>query len=112
MPRSKKKSGEIIGTFNSEAIAMKGSALVFVGLALGCAAGAVGLVPSRSIGQTSGNSSAVAQYCTDTGDFNDTAALDGVVRRAGSEGWELIGVYRPTGIGATHVDYVCFRRPR
>jgi len=93
-------------------IDMKGSFLVLIGIALGCAAGAAGLAPSRSVGQTPGSPAAVAQYCTDTGDFNDTAALDSLVRRAGREGWELIGVYRPAPIGATHADYVCFRRPR
>jgi hypothetical protein len=91
---------------------MKASALVLVGITLGCAAGAAGLAPSRSVGQTPANPAAVAQYCTDTGDLNSTAALDGVVRRAGAEGWELIGVSRPTQLGLTHVDYVCFRRPR
>jgi hypothetical protein len=91
---------------------MKGPVLVLVGITLGCAAGVVGLVPSKTVGQTPGGSLAVAQYCTDTGDFNNTSALDGVVHRAGGEGWELVGVYRPSGIGANHVDYVCFRRPR
>jgi hypothetical protein len=92
---------------------MKGSILVLLGLAVGCAAGAVGLTPSTSIGQTASAPFAVAQYCTDTGDFNNTAALDSMVRKAGSEGWELVGVYRPAGhLGVTHVDYVCFRRPR
>jgi hypothetical protein len=89
---------------------MKGSVLVLMGIALGCAAGAVGLTPSRSIGETRGAS--VEQYCTDTGDYNDTSALDSIVRKAGNEGWELIGVYRPSNLGATHYDYVCFRRPR
>ena len=92
---------------------MKGSILVFLGLALGCAAGAVGLTPSTSIGQTAGGSPKVAQYCTDTSDFNNTAALDSLVRKAGDDGWELVGVYRPAAhLGVTHVDYVCFRRPR
>lgn len=91
---------------------MKGSILVFLGLALGCAAGAVGLTPSTSMGQTAGWPK-VAQYCTDTADFNNTAALDTLVRKAGDDGWELVGVYRPVAhLGVTHVDYVCFRRPR
>jgi hypothetical protein len=92
---------------------MKGSILVLFGLALGCAAGAVGLIPSTSIGQTATSTPKVAQYCTDTNDFNSTAALDSLVRKAGDEGWELVGVYRPAAhLGITHVDYVCFRRPR
>jgi hypothetical protein len=92
---------------------MKGSILVLFGLALGCAAGAVGLTPSTSIGQTATGAPKVAQYCTDTNDFNNTAALDSLVRKAGDEGWELVGVYRPAAqLGITHLDYVCFRRPR
>ena len=88
---------------------MKASVLVLVGLVVGCAAGAVGLGPTRA--QTA-PAVPIAQYCTDTGDYNDTGALDRLVRQAGQEGWELIGVYRPSPMGATHLDYVCFRRPR
>ncbi len=92
---------------------MKGSILVLMGIALGCAAGAAGFGPTNSIGQTAGGPHAVAQYCTDTADFNNTAALDSLVRKAGDDGWELVGVYRPAAhLGVTHVDYVCFRRPR
>ena len=68
---------------------------------------------SHTIGQTASGSLEVAQYCTDTSDFNNTAALDSLVRKAGDEGWELVGVYRSAAhLGVTHVDYVCFRRPR
>jgi hypothetical protein len=91
---------------------MKGIGLVLVGIALGCAAGMVGLAPSTDVGQARAGASTVAQFCTDTGDFNNTAALDSAVRRAGDEGWELVGVYRPTALGTTHADYICFRRPR
>ena len=91
---------------------MKGSVLVLMGIAVGCAAGAAGLAPSKGVGQTAGGAHVVAQYCTDTGDFNNTAALDGIVRKAGDEGWELVGVYRPSSLGVIKVDYVCFRRPR
>jgi hypothetical protein len=52
----------------------------------------------------------VDQYCTSTGDFNNIEAVDQMVRRAGSDGWTLVGVYRATQVGATHEDYVCFRR--
>ncbi len=90
---------------------MKGSVLVLIGLALGCAAGAIGLAPSTNVGQARAAGS-IEQFCTDTADYNNTAALDSLVRKAGSDGWELVGVYRPTAIGGTHVDYVCFRRPR
>ena len=90
---------------------MKGSILVLLGLVLGCAVGAVGLAPSTTVGQARAAAS-VEQYCTDTADFNNTATLDSMVRKAGYDGWELVGVYRPTQLGATHVDYVCFRRPR
>jgi hypothetical protein len=45
---------------------MNRSVLVLVGIALGCAASAVGLVPSKSVGQTAGVPPAIAQYCTDT----------------------------------------------
>jgi hypothetical protein len=34
------------------------------------------------------------------------------VRKAGEQGWELVGVYRPSPIGYSKVDYVCFRQPR
>lgn len=90
---------------------MKASVLVLVGLVVGCAAGAVGVGLAPTQAQTAGPV-AIMQYCTDTGDFNDTEALDRLVRQAGKEGWELIGVYRPSPVGATHLDYVCFRRPR
>jgi hypothetical protein len=89
---------------------MKGSILVLMGVALGCAAGAVGFAPSRSVGQT--RSAAVEQYCTDTGDYNNISELDRMVRAAGNDGFELIGVYRPNSLGATYHDYVCFRRAR
>jgi hypothetical protein len=89
---------------------MKASVLVLLGVVVGCAAGAVGLAPTATRAQPAPG--AIAQYCTDTGDFNDTEALDRLVRQAGKEGWELIGVYRPSPVGATHLDYVCFRRPR
>jgi hypothetical protein len=89
---------------------MKASVLVLMGIAVGCAAGAVGLGPARNVSRAA-TGQAVAQYCTDTGDFNNTEALDALVTKAGHEGWELIGVYRPSQIGATHADYVCFRRP-
>ena len=91
---------------------MKGIGLVLMGIALGCAAGMVGLAPSPNVSQARAGVLGVAQFCTDTGDFNNTAALDSAVRKAGDEGWELVGVYRPTEIGTTHADYVCFRRPR
>jgi hypothetical protein len=88
---------------------MKASVLALVGIIVGCAAGAVGLAPTRA---QVAPAAAIMQYCTDTGDFNDTAALDRLVRQAGQDGWELIGVYRPSPLGATHFDYACFRRPR
>ena len=89
---------------------MKAVALVSIGIALGCAAGAVGLAPSARPSHAAATS--IAQYCTDTGDFNNTAAVDAVVRKAGNEGWELVGVYRAAAVGVSHVDYVCFKQPR
>ena len=50
---------------------MKASLLVLTGIALGCAAGAVGLGPSRTHSQGR-IALPIEQYCTDTGDFNDT----------------------------------------
>jgi hypothetical protein len=85
--------------------------LVLLGLALGCAAGAVGLVPSASVGQT-GSTLAVQQYCTDTGDFNNTEALNALVQKAGAQGWELVTVARAEAVGMSKADYVCFRRGR
>ena len=104
---------------------MKGSLRMLIGIVLGAgAAAAVALTPASSVGQVPAAPAvaatpppparplAVAQYCTDTGDFNNTAALDSLVRRAGAQGWELVGVYRPNTLGATKADYVCFKRPR
>ena len=105
---------------------MKGTARLLIGIVLGAgAAAAVALSPSVSVGQVPpaaapapapasppARPTAVAQYCTDTGDFNNTSALDGLVRKAGAQGWELVGVYRANTLGATKVDYVCFKRPR
>jgi hypothetical protein len=97
---------------------MKGSLRVLMGIILGAGAAAVvALTPAASVGQTAGTPPpghllAIAQYCTDTGDYNNTGALDGLVRKAGAQGWELIGVYRAAPMGATKVDYVCFKRPR
>jgi len=91
---------------------MRASLLVLFGIALGCAASAVGLGPSPSLGQGTQTWAQVSQYCTDTGDFNNTNALNDLVKRAGDAGWELVGVYRPAPLGMTHADYVCFRRPR
>ena len=54
----------------------------------------------------------VEQYCTDTGDFNNSDALDKLVRSAGAQGWELVTVARAENIGLAKVDYVCFRRGR
>lgn len=106
---------------------MKGSLRMLIGIVLGAgAAAAVALTPASSVGQVPAAPAptapatpppparplAVAQYCTDTGDFNNTASLDSLVRKAGAQGWELVGVYRPNTLGATKVDYVCFKRPR
>jgi hypothetical protein len=90
---------------------MKGYVLALLGIAVGCAAGAAGLGPASSVGQT-GGVRAVEQYCTDTGDFNNSDALDKLVRSAGAQGWELVTVARAENIGLAKVDYVCFRRGR
>src|SRR5438477_10561390 len=102
---------------------MKGTVRLLIGIVLGAGA-AVALSPSVSVGQVPpaaaaaaaaapppARPTAVAQYCTDTGDFNNTSALDGLVRKAGAQGWELVGVYRANTLGATKADYVCFKRP-
>jgi hypothetical protein len=83
---------------------------VLLGIAVGCAAGAVGFVPSASVGQAGARG--VEQYCTDTGDFNNTEALNGLVQKAGSQGWELVTVARAEAVGMSKADYVCFRRAR
>jgi hypothetical protein len=64
-----------------------------------------------SAGQT-GSVHTIEQYCTETGDFNNVAALDAVVRHAGTEGWELAAVARAEAVGMSKSDYVCFRRAR
>ena len=88
---------------------MKASVLALVGIIVGCAAGAVGLAPTRA---QVAPAAAIMQYCTDTGDFNSSDALDKLVRSAGAQGWELVTVARAENIGLTKVDYVCFRRGR
>jgi hypothetical protein len=90
---------------------MKGYILALLGIAVGCAATAAGLGPSPSVGQT-GGARAIEQYCTDTGDYNNTAALDTTVRQAGAAGFELVAVARAENVGVTKFDYVCFRRAR
>jgi hypothetical protein len=90
---------------------MKGYVLVLLGIAVGCAAGAAGVVPSVSVGQA-GGARAVEQYCTDTGDFNNTEALNALVQKAGGQGWELVAVARAEAVGVSKADYVCFRRAR
>ena len=90
---------------------MKGYVLVLLGIAVGCAAGAAGVGPSVSVGQTGGGR-AVEQYCTDTGDFNNTDALNALVQKAGGQGWELVTVARAEAVGVSKADYVCFRRAR
>ena len=87
---------------------MKGYVL---GIAVGCAAGAAGVVPSVSRSQTAA-ARLVEQYCTDTGDFNNTEALNGLVQKAGAQGWELVTVARAEAVGMSKADYVCFRRAR
>jgi hypothetical protein len=90
---------------------MKGYVLVLLGIAVGCAAGAAGVGPAVSVGQT-GGARAVEQYCTDTGDFNNTDALNALVQKAGGQGWELVTVARAEAVGVSKADYVCFRRAR
>ena len=90
---------------------MKGYVLVLLGIAVGCAAGAAGIGPSVSVGQT-GGARAVEQYCTDTGDFNNAEALNAVVQKAGGQGWELVAIARAENVGVSKADYVCFRRAR
>jgi hypothetical protein len=93
---------------------MKGYVLVLMGIAVGCAAGAAGLGPAVSVGgvEQAGAARPVEQYCTDTGDFNNTEALNGLVQKAGSQGWELVAVARAEAVGVSKADYVCFRRAR
>jgi hypothetical protein len=82
--------------------------LVVAGILLGCAAESV--VHQTGGGRVRAAANAVDQYCTTTHDFNNVEALDTLVTNAGRKGWALIGVYRPAPMGATHEDYVCFRR--
>jgi len=89
---------------------MKGYVLVLLGIAVGCAAGVAGFVPSTSVGQAAAHP--IEQYCTDTGDFNNTEALNALVVKAGREGWELVTVARAEAVGMTKADYACFRRAR
>ena len=48
----------------------------------------------------------------DTGDFNNTEALNALVQKAGGQGWELVAVARAEAVGVSKADYVCFRRAR
>jgi hypothetical protein len=87
---------------------MKKSATVPVAVVLGCVVVAAGFLLSSRVGW-SATPSAVQQYCTDSGDSNNVVPVDDLVRRAGAEGWDLVGVYRPAA-SLGNVDYVCFRR--
>jgi hypothetical protein len=81
--------------------------LVLCGILLGCAAETV---MRRTSADSALAATAVDQYCTTTHDFNNVEALDTLVGNAGRKGWALVGVYRALPMGATHEDYVCFRR--
>jgi hypothetical protein len=85
---------------------MKAILFVFSGIVVGCAAATV----SRSVSTPARAAGAVQQYCTSSGDWNNVQAVDQLVRRAGHEGWELVGVYRGAAQGVNREDYVCFRR--
>lgn len=85
---------------------IKNSVLVLCGVLLGCAAQSV-VGDSRH--GTAHAAGPVNQYCTTTGDYNDAAKLDTLVKQAGRDGWTLVGVYRPAAVGSTFEDYVCFR---
>jgi hypothetical protein len=82
--------------------------LVLCGILLGCAADSV--VQSIRTDRVRAAGTAVDQYCTTTGDFNNIEELNSLVVGAGKKGWALVGVYRAPPMGATHEDYVCFRR--
>jgi hypothetical protein len=86
---------------------IKNGALVLCGILLGCAAQSV-VGDSRH--GTAHAAGPVNQYCTTTGDYNDAAKLDALVKQAGRDGWTLVGVYRPAAVGSTFEDYVCFRQ--
>jgi hypothetical protein len=85
---------------------MKAILFVLSGIAVGCAAATV----SRSASTPARAAEVVQQYCTTSGDYNNVQAVDDLVKRAGREGWELVGVYRAAPLGATREDYVCFKR--
>ena len=85
----------------------KNAVLVVCGIFLGCGAGSLGGEFHYGTARAAG---AVDQYCATTGDYNNIRKLNDLVKQAGSNGWALVGVYRPTPIGATVEDYVCFRR--
>jgi len=85
---------------------MRAAWLVLAGMAVGCAAATA---TTYSAGRPARAASPVRQYCEGTGDFNNVAKVDAVVKEAGREGWELVGVYRPAE-GVVREDYVCFRR--
>ena len=86
----------------------RNAVLVLCGIVLGCAAESVVRRTGTDTVRAAGT--AVDQYCATTGDFNNVAALNEMVVSAGKKGWGLVGVYRPAQLGATHQDYVCFRR--
>jgi hypothetical protein len=90
---------------------MRASLLILLGIVVGCAAGAVVQSPLGT-GRATAAAGVVEQYCTDTGQYNDVAAVDQLVRKAGQAGWQLIGVYRANPLGMARTDYVCFYRPR
>jgi hypothetical protein len=86
----------------------RNAVLVLCGILLGCAAEqVVGRMHANGV-RAAGT--IVYQYCTTTGDFNNVERLNSMVDSAGQKGWGLVGVYRALPMGATHEDYVCFRR--
>lgn len=91
---------------------MKSTFLLLSGIFIGCAAATVSTLAPSSRASAAAAPGAVEQYCTSTGDFNNVKALDSAVKQAGLAGWELIGVYRPSPVGSTYEDYICFRRPK
>ena len=80
---------------------MKGYVLVLLGIAVGCAAGAAGVVPSVGVGQTGGGR-AVERSCTDTGRLQQRRRRsNALVQKAGGQGWELVAVARAEAVGVS-----------
>ena len=88
----------------------KSALLILTGILVGCAAATVATPTGPRSPKLASAAGAVQQYCVGSKNFNSVEAVDRIVRKAGEDGWSLVGVYRATPMGMSHEDYICFKR--